>query len=73
MVVENPEPQTNIVFFDIARSGVTYDLLPRAILARGVRMGAPGSGRLRAVTRLDIAEADVDTALGVVRDVLAAS
>jgi threonine aldolase len=71
--VENPEPETNIVFFDIAGAVLApQDFLDR-ILARGVRMGAMGPRRLRAVTHLDIAEADVDTAIEVVRDVLTRS
>jgi threonine aldolase len=69
--VENPEPDTNIVFFDIAGTRVPVQAFLERILARGVRMGAPGAGRLRAVTHLDIAGADIDTALGVAREVLA--
>lgn len=71
VTVENPEPDTNIVFFDIAGTGVAVQDYLARILARGVRMGAPGSGRLRAVTHLDIAEADIDTALTVALEVLA--
>jgi threonine aldolase len=70
VTVENPEPETNIVFFDIAGTGVPVPTYLERILARGVRMGAPGAGRLRAVTHLDIAEADIDTALTVAREVL---
>jgi threonine aldolase len=70
VTVENPEPETNIIFFSIAGTGVPVPTYLERLLARGVRMGAPGSGRLRAVTHLDIAEADIDTALTVAREVL---
>ena len=70
VTVENPEPETNIIFFDIAGTGIAPpDFLAR-IKARGVRMGAMGPRRLRAVTHLDISAGDVETALGVVRDEL---
>jgi threonine aldolase len=70
VIVENPEPETNIIFFDIAGTGLApADFLAR-ITARGVRMGAMGPRRLRAVTHLDISAEDVETALGVVRDEL---
>jgi threonine aldolase len=70
VTVENPEPETNIIFFDIAATGIApADFLAR-IKARGVRMGAMGPRRLRAVTHLDIGADDVETALTVVRDEL---
>jgi len=70
VTVENPEPETNIIFFDIAGTGLaSADFLAR-IKARGVRMGAMGPRRLRAVTHLDISADDVETALTVVRDEL---
>lgn len=70
--VENPEPETNIVFFDIAGTGLTPQAFLDGVLARGVRMGVMGTRRLRAVTHLDVAEADIDKAVAVAREVLAA-
>ena len=70
VTVENPEPETNIVFFDIAGTGVAVQDYLARLLARGVRMGAMGPRRLRAVTHLDIADADVETALDVARGIL---
>ncbi|CAA9543890.1 MAG: Low-specificity L-threonine aldolase [uncultured Thermomicrobiales bacterium] len=69
--VENPVPETNIVFFDIAGTGVApVDFLAR-IHAEGVRMGAVGPRRLRAVTHLDITRANVGRAVTVAGAVLA--
>jgi len=45
---------TNIVFFDIEESGRTADELSDAMLKKGIRIGAVGETRLRAVTHLDI-------------------
>lgn len=69
ITVENPEPATNIVFFDIAGTGLAPAAFLDQIKTRGVRMGAMGPRRLRAVTHLDISAEDIETALAVVRDV----
>ena len=71
--VENPQPDTNIVFFSIARPGLSDQEFLQRIKERGVRMGVMGKHRLRAVTHLDIAAADIETALAVVKDVLTSS
>lgn len=65
------EVETNIVMFDVAGIGMSRAEFFRRIEAEGVRM----SGRLtptgvRAVTHLDITQADVDRALQVVSDVV---
>jgi threonine aldolase len=70
VTVENPEPDTNIIFFDIAGTGLAPAAFLEQIKGRGVRMGAMGPRRLRAVTHLDISADDVETALGVVREVV---
>lgn len=71
VTVENPESETNIIFFDIAGTGLAPAAFLDRITARGVRMGAMGPTRLRAVTHLDIGAADIETALTVVREELA--
>lgn len=69
--VENPVPETNIVFFDATPAGLPAPEFVARLLVRGVRMGATAPRRVRAVTHLDIAEADIDRALVAVRAVLA--
>ncbi|CAA9580817.1 MAG: Low-specificity L-threonine aldolase [uncultured Thermomicrobiales bacterium] len=71
VTVENPEPETNIVFFDIAGTGIAPAEFLDRIKTRGVRMGAMGPRRLRAVTHLDVGAGDVETALTVAREMLA--
>ena len=60
--------ETNIVFFDVGETGLTTGELGRRIEANGVRMGAEGpTGRIRAVTHLDVSREDCETAVEVVR------
>ena len=62
--------QTNLVYFDVVGpSGA--DALCTALAARGVRMGAMGPQTIRAVTHLDVSSADIDVAIGVLREACA--
>lgn len=67
IVVETPD--TNMLYFD-PPEGWSGDAFESALEARGVRMG-PAGGRVRAVTHLDVSAADVETAVGVIADVVA--
>ncbi|MBS0519021.1 MAG: low specificity L-threonine aldolase [Proteobacteria bacterium] len=69
-----PRMQTNLVFFDVKKPGWTAARLVEACRERGVGMGtsAGSSTRIRAVTHLDVSRADIDTALKVISDVMAA-
>ena len=65
--------QTNLVFFEIKKPGMTAAQLVEACKERGVGIGAStGTTRIRAVTHLDVNRADIDTALKVINDVMAA-
>lgn len=59
-VVEDPE--TNMVFFDPSSVGMPPARFVAALADRGVRMSV-AAGRVRAVTHLGIADADVDLAI----------
>jgi threonine aldolase len=69
-----PKMQTNLVFFDITKAGWTATRVVEACKERGVGMGTSGGGpnRIRAVTHLDVNRGDIDTALKVISDVMAA-
>ena len=59
-----PPPETNIVFFDVAGTGLTGDTARERLLAAGVRAsGFPGSTRLRFVTHRDVSRADTERAI----------
>lgn len=60
--------ETNLVFFEIAQEAGPF--LER-LMALGVRMGAMGPHRIRAVTHLDVDRGDIDTALAAVEAALA--
>jgi threonine aldolase len=69
-----PKMETNLVFFDVKKPGWTGPKLVKACHERGVGMGtsAGNANRIRVVTHLDVNRADIDTALKVISDVLAA-
>jgi len=67
-----PKMQTNLVFFEVKKPGWTAARLVEACRERGVGLGANTATRIRAVTHLDVNRADIDTALKVISDVLAA-
>lgn len=63
--------QTDIVFFDITRPGLTAAELARRLETRGVRVLPVGPDRLRAVTNYHVTADDIDTVLAHVQDVFA--
>lgn len=67
-----PRMQTNLVFFDVKKPGWTAPRLVEACRERGVGLGANSPTRIRAVTHLDVNRVDIDAALKVIGDVLAA-
>ena len=64
------EVETNIVIFDISKTGRTSQEILERLLAQGLRMSIVSSSRLRAVTHLDISRKDVEVALLIVKKVL---
>ncbi len=62
--------ETNIVFFDVAGTGLTAQEVASRLLARGVRVGAMGRSLIRAVTHLDVSQADVERAVSIAQEVL---
>ncbi len=54
--------ETNMVYFDVAGTGLDAGQVSARLLERGVRIGAVGEYRLRAVTHLDVDAAGVDEA-----------
>lgn len=62
--------QTNMIFFDVSRSGISAPAMQTGLEERGVRITAVSQRRLRAVTHLDVSSADVEEAADAVRAVL---
>ena len=70
VVVE--EPETNLVFFDIAGTGVSIAEAQARLAAQGVWVSALG-GRLRACTHLDVTAAMIPEAVAAIRGALLAA
>ena len=70
--IDVPRMETNLVFFEITKPGWTTAKLVEACKERGVGMGTAAGNRIRAVTHLDVNRADIDSALKVISDALAA-
>lgn len=62
--------QTNIVIFEMAPEARSPEELVRALALRGVKLGAIGGRRLRAVTHCDVDAQDIDYAISAVQAVL---
>lgn len=59
--------ETNLVYFDVAGTGIPPADICARLEARGVLMGPSGRTRIRAVTHLDVSRADIDEALAAMR------
>jgi len=57
--------KTNIVYFEVTRSGMTSQIVAEKLDSLGVRLLPAGPNRLRAVTNYHITLDDIDYALGV--------
>ena len=72
IIIDPLEVETNLVYFDLDPAGPTANELSQRLQeGHGVRIGAMGSHRMRAVTHLDISEAGIDKALTALREALA--
>ncbi|MEO9189643.1 MAG: threonine aldolase family protein [Acetobacteraceae bacterium] len=70
IAVETPE--TNLVFFDVAETGLTAEALETRARAAGVMISVMGRTRARACTHLDVNRAGIDEAVAVIRRALSA-
>jgi threonine aldolase len=68
ITVETPE--TNLVFFETAGTGLAAEAIAERLLAEGVMVSVSGKFRARACTHLDVSAAQVEEALAVFRAVV---
>src|SRR3546814_5845572 len=66
--VDPQEVETNIVFFDIAGTGMTADPFCDALKKRGIELGGAGT-RIRIVTHLDVSREYIMAAVDAIRTV----
>src|SRR5438270_1197521 len=70
--VEVQQPETNLVFFDPAGSGVAGARMVAALRQRGVLL-AMMDGRIRACTHLDVTAGMIEEMVGLVREIVRAA
>jgi threonine aldolase len=63
--------ETNLVFFDLKKTGITAQDFHERLLKRGVRIGIKSKFEMRAVTHLDVSMDQVNRAVDAVADVVA--
>ncbi|MGO1164148.1 threonine aldolase family protein [Brucella sp. C7-11G] len=66
--LSTPNPETNMVFFEVTRPGLSGSAFLDGLSAHGVKMGFV-RGRIRAVTHLDVSTEDIDTSIEAIRRV----
>ena len=64
--------ETNIVFFDLELEAPSARSIAARLLEKGVRIGAMGERRMRAVTHLDVTGDDIDLAITAMAEALRA-
>lgn len=70
IAINSEHVETNLVFFDVSGTGFTAADVVARLLARGVRVGAQGPTRIRAVTHLDVSRADIERAVTIAQETL---
>ena len=70
--MEVQQPETNLVFFNPAGSGVAIDQMVSALRQRGVLL-AVMDGRIRACTHLDVSAGMIDETVEIVREIVRAA
>ena len=69
----NPEDvETNIVIFDISKTGLQNQELLNRFMQYGLRMSPAPANQIRAVAHLDVSRAQIEEAVKIVREVLQA-
>jgi len=71
IVISLDEVHTNMVYFEIDHSDYDLVCFVGALAEHGIRMAELGHGRLRAAFHCDIDDADTDTTINTIRQLLA--
>jgi threonine aldolase len=71
VVIDPATVETNLVFFELAPPAPPAPVVAERLAAEGVRIGAAGQRRMRAVTHIDVDRAGIEVAIDAVRRVLA--
>lgn len=69
--VENPQPSTNMVFFDWIGKNMSSLQFRESCINKGLRFSHVGENRFRAVTHLDVNNDDIDTVIEIIKEISA--
>jgi len=72
LAIDATRMEASLVFFEVKKLGWTAAKLVDACRERSVGIGSSTATRIRAVTHHDVSRADIDTALKVISEVMAA-
>ncbi|CAN5449827.1 low-specificity L-threonine aldolase [soil metagenome] len=67
LIVENPQPSTNMVFFRWHSPTITPSQFLANCVSKGVRFSHVGNNRFRAVTHLDISREDIEKVVELIK------
>ncbi len=73
LTIENPEPDSNMVFYRLTHPRLSVDSWTEQCAQRGFRFSVFGPDRFRAVTHLGVSNKDIETVIRGVREILAAA
>ena len=71
IVLDPPDVETNLVFFDVSGAGISAYAVVERLLEEGIRVGAESKTHLRAVTHLDVDRAGVEQAADALSRIIA--
>ena len=66
--IEVEDPETNLVFFDTSKTGMTAAELASRVRQHGVTFSVNKTHRARACTHLDVSRAQIEEAISVIRN-----
>jgi threonine aldolase len=70
IVLDPPEVETNLVFFNVEKSGPSAKDISDRLLEKGIRIGIEDEFRMRLVTHLDVDRNDIEEAAEVLTNVI---
>ena len=70
IVLDPPEVETNLVFFNVEKTGPSAKEISDRLLEKGIRIGIEGEFRMRLVTHLDVDWNDIEEAAEVLTNVI---
>ena len=70
IVLDPPEVETNLVFFNVDQAGLSAKEISDRLLEKGIRIGIEGEFRIRLVTHLDVNRKDIEEAAEVLTNII---